>query len=1134
MQYLKEKLEKDILLIDELTGIFNRRFFERILPYLLKNVKRCTFAIFDIDDFKHVNDNYGHLTGDRILKKVGESLKSLFAEKNEFPIRYAGDEFIILILETERDKSLEKIREMFEKIHNTEIEEHGRKIKVSISCGISFFPEDGLSHEELLSKADEGLYYVKRRGKNNFIVYRDVLKIIEKEKILKNPLTPKEFFNYEEEKGIINTGIERGKGVFIITGPSGTGKTRFLKFIERECKKRDFFTIMCFTTPNDKNLPFNSILRGINIWLDNERIDILKEKGMEKYLEYFLIKKGEHKEEINVEEIFDFLERFFSEFKVCLLIDDAENLDRYSVEFIEIGKVKSLFALSVQDLKSLNPALIEESLLISFSPLPSNLIEEYLKATLQDFEYPNEFIKWIAELSEGNPFLIEEILRYLLEKDYVIFSDKTFNLFQPEIILSKKLSIVEIIKERLKNLDKESRIFLYSLSIGEKYFDLQTASEYSGINQGRTMEIVEKLIEKHFLSRVSEDIYCFRNLLIKNMIYNGMEESIKKKLHQRLAKTLETSKRIPYFLTSMERAKHYRIAGEIQKAREIVERINSFLEKLQTLPDLKRLKILKKKKRLQTELKFTPLTKENFTSVDFFLRKLYGAMEGVKIYPPSSSVVLQRIRETFEILKKILLVQESLIMGIHSGKLIINESEIPENKTYIKKIKEFMEESRLESLIFTQEINEEDFRKFILLTKEIKEILTRGISLEETIDNMNLKGIFANERVYVAIGGEYGEIGEWEMMDVKELETFMEPGIPPAKGQRETEKEEEMEYDLDLLLNNEEKLKKFTGKLFLELYSQIFNKQKKSLEVLEKIYQKASSEIKTYIAEEITGFYFQKATAEIKDILKDKIWMYIGNLIEKDVEKFTSLIEKDKKFMENNLWKLIKMVEDIQNAENREKLKAFLKKKGKENLENLIKKCKKEDVDNPIFQKIIEERIEETKGSLLNLILEKSDKGISRKILDLLIRKKTEIILKALDDFIKREENEKIRDILEILEEIPDKRFLPFLMKIIKKRNKFEKEFPYNIQIKAIDIMKKLNLKDNLNELIEIAKKESLFSFKKNKETFLRVELIKLLFDYRKEEVVLNFLRSMEKEKEPSIRVMVKKMIESLNYGREE
>jgi GGDEF domain-containing protein len=83
--YFKERFEKDLLFIDELTGIFNRRFFERILPNIFKKCESSVFIIIDVDNFKNLNDRYGHRNGDLFLKKIGEILKKFFYNENEFP-----------------------------------------------------------------------------------------------------------------------------------------------------------------------------------------------------------------------------------------------------------------------------------------------------------------------------------------------------------------------------------------------------------------------------------------------------------------------------------------------------------------------------------------------------------------------------------------------------------------------------------------------------------------------------------------------------------------------------------------------------------------------------------------------------------------------------------------------------------------------------------------------------------------------------------------------------------------------------------------------------------------------------------------------------------------------------------------
>lgn len=1157
---LKEKVGKDILFIDELTGIFNRRFFERILPELLKHCKNCVFSIFDVDDFKKINDNYGHRTGDKALKKVGENLKGLFKENNEFPIRYAGDEFAVAILNVDKEKAVKKLEKMFGKISRIEMKEDGKEIKISISCGISFFPEDANSAEDLLNKADEGLYYVKKGGKNNFVIYKDIAHKIEKEKLLKGILSPGEIINLEEEKEIIATGVERCKGLFIISGQSGAGKTRLLKYAEKKCQENEFFNIICFTNKNDKTLPFNSILRGINLWIDEERIEIMESKNFKNYLEYFIPYGGVKSEEINVEEMFDFLEKFIRSFKVSFLIDDAENLDRYSSEFIELNREHSLFFLSVSDIQSLDPALTEESFLISVSGISEELIKSYVEHILPGFAPPEDFFNWVKETSNKNPFLIEEILRYLIEKEYIRLLNGEYRLNNLNEILTLKPTLFEITRERIRSLDRESKIFLYSLSIGERYFDIYTAADYTGINRGRLNEIVDKLVQKHFISKISEDIYYFKNSMVKNMIYNGIDEKTRKRLHLRMAKTLENSRIHPQFLNSVEIAKHYNVAGEVEQAKKIVNRVNSFLERIQKLPDLKRLKKLRRKSRLKEQIKFAPLKKEVLNTIDLFLKRFYGAIESVKIYPENSSIVEQRVKETHDVLKKILLIQKSLIIGIYAGKLIINETEMAENKVYIKRIKDLLEESKLESIILTEDIDKESLKKFLLFTKKLKEFIAEDKSIEDTLDNMNLKGIYVNERLYIAIGSDYGEILEYERFDlegtdrkIKKTETSISPSkteTQPVESSKKEIKEESPEEKIKKYINNEEKIKEIIGKVLIELYSNVLQKQKKAIQTLEKIYDETPENIKKYIREEIVSFYFEKALPDIKKVLKDRIFKYLSKLFVYDIEKAISYISTEPLILINNMESLFKVMESLEESK-KEQLKELLARTGTKEFKKFIGVYNERIKEHPVIVEIFKRKILETNGniinevnnskiliqlleiiekkqipveagSLLNIYLSSNDRNVCTKAFKLMVSREPSTIANYFEKCISRKKEIEIDKFLNPLTEMPEKLFFPHLLKIIDKKKKFEGEFNYDIQMKVLKVLRKFDIEEIVAELIEIAKREGIFSLKRSKENYFRLEILKLLAEHLKEKDNLQVLKYFEKDKDPSIRFFVK------------
>ena len=121
--------------------------------------------MLDVDDFKSINDTYGHLVGDEALKKISEILKKNVRDK-DFVIRYAGDEFIILLGEI--DVNLAKIigGRIIKEAGKFLLRKEGKKIKITVSGGLAIYPQDGAEPEELIERADQALYFSKDRGKN--------------------------------------------------------------------------------------------------------------------------------------------------------------------------------------------------------------------------------------------------------------------------------------------------------------------------------------------------------------------------------------------------------------------------------------------------------------------------------------------------------------------------------------------------------------------------------------------------------------------------------------------------------------------------------------------------------------------------------------------------------------------------------------------------------------------------------------------------------------------------------------------------------------------------------------------------------------------------------------------------------
>lgn len=146
---------------DKITGLATREDLE---DYISKLRKTSIFVLCDIDDFKKVNDNYGHPVGDQVLNLLGTTIKKNIREK-DFAGRYGGEEFLI-IFDTD---NIESVKLRIDKI-NRDFNAQTKNLNLSFSAGLSIY--DGSKRiTEIIKEADVALYYVKKNGKNNSAIY---------------------------------------------------------------------------------------------------------------------------------------------------------------------------------------------------------------------------------------------------------------------------------------------------------------------------------------------------------------------------------------------------------------------------------------------------------------------------------------------------------------------------------------------------------------------------------------------------------------------------------------------------------------------------------------------------------------------------------------------------------------------------------------------------------------------------------------------------------------------------------------------------------------------------------------------------------------------------------------------------
>jgi diguanylate cyclase (GGDEF)-like protein len=164
--------KSDASQIDELTGLFNRKeFLERFDQALIKakaspKEAPLSLSLLDVDKFKSINDQYGHVTGDNVLVAVAKAIQT-HVSKDALVGRYGGDEFVTVFPGEEREQAFLTMEQIRQELSQIEVSTpDGKTIQgISISGGVASFPMDGRSENELFRKADHALYRAKASGR---------------------------------------------------------------------------------------------------------------------------------------------------------------------------------------------------------------------------------------------------------------------------------------------------------------------------------------------------------------------------------------------------------------------------------------------------------------------------------------------------------------------------------------------------------------------------------------------------------------------------------------------------------------------------------------------------------------------------------------------------------------------------------------------------------------------------------------------------------------------------------------------------------------------------------------------------------------------------------------------------------
>ncbi len=175
------ELLEELSFTDNLTTLSNRRYFYKRLHEELNRSERygrkLALIIFDIDELKNINDTYGHQAGDEVIRQIGYMLKK-FIRTIDVVARYGGDEFCIIMPESDKDTCMKFVERLHNKIVNSsfKLEEENKSISCTISMGVAVYPDHADNSKKLIYAADMALLRAKESGRNKALLATETIK----------------------------------------------------------------------------------------------------------------------------------------------------------------------------------------------------------------------------------------------------------------------------------------------------------------------------------------------------------------------------------------------------------------------------------------------------------------------------------------------------------------------------------------------------------------------------------------------------------------------------------------------------------------------------------------------------------------------------------------------------------------------------------------------------------------------------------------------------------------------------------------------------------------------------------------------------------------------------------------------
>lgn len=710
--------------VDELTQLKNRRFllnhFRHAIAWDEIQSRSVSLLMIDIDYFKYLNEQYGQEAGDQALIHISGILRESLPPDG-IAVRYAGDEFVVLLPDTPKKEAQAIAEKILNQIHYNLFfsAEADTPIPLTLSIGIATAPEDAETGKGLIHQADTALYGAKQSGKNQWV---DAASVIPEAVSFKTAI------HYLDSAGIVGRksqfemvgkalkDLGRGqRGFLIIDGAPGMGKTSFLELVQRNLEKKNVNLVHVSGTLQESYRPYyliSYVAMALMRKLPDKGqsvLDALDEPAINRLAHIMpqLIGSKNPMPEDNPahrEAIFrsftDFFTALMDKRPMVLLIDDMDYSDPASLHLLETlfknQTVPILICGTASEELPGRPQAIPLELFrnayserlgikkIALTGLTAEGIDKHVRMVFPGIDMARKTAKELASITGGNPLFIVAVLRKMVDDGKIYQQGPEWRIARLERNYFPS-SLEEIIQQKKSLLDKESRQFLDGASaMGET----MSLSMLAGFSKERSTKIYDYLNEAaaHGLLRSeftdADENIRFSSKRVRDAIYQDIPPEIKEQLQERVGNYKEDLYKRDLLPSASIVAHHFKYSADLEKARQYEKFETDYHHRLFDPEEARNYTETEPGGETRGEpaagdaIASKPLSPEGMKQVPTMLRLLTIAIRNAGLYPRQSKTVTDAVKQVFAAIETILSSDERISIIFDKNSLLINQQAI--------------------------------------------------------------------------------------------------------------------------------------------------------------------------------------------------------------------------------------------------------------------------------------------------------------------------------------------------------------------------------------------------------------------------------------------------------------------------